>query len=72
MLLATLLTAILVSLMAQLIDGNQRLVYVSESIDHDENFYTSGSGDNNLMCCLYRTVLVIPLIIYWLTLLVIP
>ena len=44
---------ILVSLVVQLVDGNQRVVYVNESISDDENFFTSGDGDGNLMCCVY-------------------
>ena len=44
---------ILVSLVVQLVDGNQRIVYVSESISDNENFFTSGDGDGNLMCCVY-------------------
>ena len=28
-------------------------MYVSESIKHDENFFTSGDGDGNLRCCVY-------------------
>ena len=60
---------ILVSLVVQLADGNQRIVYVSESISDnedfftsasrvsrstdDEDFFTSGDVDGNLMCCVY-------------------
>ena len=44
---------ILVSLVVQLIDGNQRIVYVSESISDNEDFFTSGDGDGNLMYCVY-------------------
>ena len=60
---------ILVSLVVQLVDGNQRIVYVSESISDDEDFFTSASGisrltddedfftsgdvDGNLICCVY-------------------
>ena len=44
---------ILVSLVVQLADGNQRIVYVSESISDDEDFFTSGDGDGNLICCVY-------------------
>ena len=42
---------ILVSLLVQLVDGNQRIVYVSESISDNEDFFTSGDDDDNLMCC---------------------
>ena len=46
---------ILVSLVVQLVDGNQRIVrYVSESISDDEDFFTSGDVDGNLMCRVYR------------------
>ena len=46
---------ILASLVVQLVDGNQprRVVYVNESISDDEDFFTSGDGDGNLMCCMY-------------------
>ena len=44
---------ILVSLVTQLVDGNQRVVYVSESISDNEDFFTSGDVDCNLMCCVY-------------------
>ena len=47
------LAIIIVSLVVQavqLVDGNQRIVYVSESIsDH----FTSGDDGSNLMCCVY-------------------
>ena len=42
---------ILVSLVVQLVDGNQRIVYVSESISDEEDFFTSGDVDGNLICC---------------------
>ena len=45
---------ILLSLVVQLVDGNQRIVYVSESISDNEGFFTSASSfDDNLMCCVY-------------------
>ena len=44
---------ILVPLVVQLVDGNQRIVYVSESISDGDDFFTSGDGDGNLMCCVY-------------------
>ena len=44
---------ILVSLVVQLVDGNQRIVYVSELISDDEDFFTSDDGDGNLMSCVY-------------------
>ena len=52
MLLVT-LAIILVSLVVQLVDGGQRIVYVSEPISDDEDLSTSGDGDSNLMCCVY-------------------
>ena len=52
MLLAS-LAIILVSLVVQLVDGSQRIVYVSEPISDDEDNSTSGDGDINLMCCVY-------------------
>ena len=58
---------IILSLVVQLVDGNQRIVYVNESINDDEDFFTSASGisglisdseefftdDSNSMCCVY-------------------
>ena len=52
MLLVT-LAIVLVSLVVQLVDGSQRIVYVSEPIGEDEDLSTSGDGDSNLMCCVY-------------------
>ena len=52
MLLVT-LAIILVSLVVQLVDGSQRIVYVSEPISDDKDLSTSGDGDSNLMCCVY-------------------
>ena len=52
MLLVT-LAIVLVSLVVQLVDGSQRIVYVSEPISDDEDLSTSGDGDSNLMCCVY-------------------
>ena len=47
------LAIILVNLLVQLVDGSQRIVYVSEPISDDEDLFTSGDGDSNLMCCVY-------------------
>ena len=52
MLLVT-LAIVLVSLVVQLVDGSQRIVYVSEPISDDKDLSTSGDGDSNLMCCVY-------------------
>ena len=52
MLLVT-LAIILVSLVVQLVDGSQRIVYVSEPISDDEDNSTRGDGDSNLLCCVY-------------------
>ena len=65
MLLVT-LAIITLSLVVQLIDGNQRIVYVNESISDDEDSFTSASGingltddedfftdDSNSMCCVH-------------------
>ena len=52
MLLVT-LAIVLVSLVVQLVDRSQRIVYVSEPISDDEDLYTSSDGDSNLMCCMY-------------------
>ena len=51
------LTIILVSLVAQLVDGSQRIVYVSEPISDDEDLSTSGDGDSNLMWCAWKLFL---------------
>ena len=52
MLLVT-LAFVLVSLVVQLINGSQRIVYVSEPISDDKDLSTSGDGDSNLMRCVY-------------------
>ena len=52
MLLVT-LAIVLVSLVVQLVDGSQRIVYVSEPISDDKDLSTNGDGDSNLMCCVY-------------------
>ena len=53
-----LLVTLAVVLASQLVvDGNQRIVYVSQSISDNEEFFTSGDNDrdvdSNLMCCVY-------------------
>ena len=48
-----LLVILAVVLASQLVDGNQRIVYVSESIGDNEEFFTSGDVDSNLMCFMY-------------------
>ena len=60
------LVGILMSLVTQLVDGNQRIVYVNETISDDEDSFTSASGingltddedfftdDSNSICCVY-------------------
>ena len=47
------IVTILVSLVVQFVDGNQRTVYVSESISDNEDFFSGGDVDGNLMCCVY-------------------
>ena len=37
----------------QYVDGNQRIVHVSELVSDDEDFFTSGEDDNSLICCVY-------------------
>ena len=44
---------ILVSLVVQLVDGSQRIVYVSEPNSDVDDLSTSGDGDGNLICCVY-------------------
>ena len=48
-------TSLLIILAVQLqyVDGNQRIVHVSELISDDEDFFTSGEDDNSLICCVY-------------------
>ena len=47
------LTIILVSPVVQVVDGSQRIVYVSEPISNVENNSTSGDGDSSLICCVH-------------------
>ena len=44
---------IILTLQFQYADGNQRIVHVSELINDDEDFFTSGEDDNSLICCVY-------------------
>ena len=39
------------SLVVQLFDGSQKIVYVSEPINDDEDNSTSGDDDSNLIFC---------------------
>ena len=39
--------------LVQYSDGNQRIVYVSELISDDEDFFASGEDDNSQICCVY-------------------
>ena len=49
-------TSLLIILAVQLqyVDGNQRIVHVSELVSDDEDFLTSGEDDNSLTCCVYE------------------
>ena len=47
------LAIILVSLVVQIVDGSQRIVYVSEPISDDEDNLASGDCESHLMCCVY-------------------
>ena len=39
--------------LVQYSDGNQRIVYVSELISDDKDFFASGEDDNSQICCVY-------------------
>ena len=44
----------LLAVVVQFTKGNQRIVYVSEIINDDEDFFTNGEDDSNHVCCVYR------------------
>ena len=39
--------------LVQCSDGNQRIIYVSELISDDEDFFASGEDGNSQICCVY-------------------
>ena len=43
----------LAMILAVYVDGNQRIVHVSELISDNEDFITSGEYDNSHICCVY-------------------
>jgi len=61
LLLSRITVVIVLTIVIHYVDGNQRIVHVSEIISDDEDFFTSGdgsgdgSGDANssLTCCVY-------------------
>ena len=44
---------IILTVQFQYVDGNQRIVHVSEFISDDEDSISSGEDDNSLICCVY-------------------
>ena len=47
------LAIVLVYTADQLVEGNQRIVHVNESISDEEDFFTGGEDDNSRICCVY-------------------
>ena len=43
----------LVAVVVQCSKGYQRIVYVSELISDDEDFFINGEGNNSHICCVY-------------------
>ena len=43
----------ILGVVVQYVDGNQRIVHVNELFSDDEDFFTSGEDDNSLICCVY-------------------
>ena len=43
----------ILGVIVQYVDGNQRIVYVSELVSDNKGSVTSGQDDNNLTCCVY-------------------
>ena len=53
LLLSRVSLAIVLAVVVQCVDGDQRIIYVSKLFSDDENFFTSGEGDISLTCCVY-------------------
>ena len=47
------LLPIILGVVFQYVDGNQRIIHVSELPNDRKDFVTSGEDDNNLICCVY-------------------
>ena len=45
--------AMILAVMVQCIDGNNKIIHVSEFISHDGDFFTNGEDDNSYACCVY-------------------
>ena len=43
----------ILGVVVQYVDGNQRIFYVSELVSDNKDSVTSGEDDNNLACCVY-------------------
>ena len=44
---------LLLVVVACYVDGNQRIIHVSELVSDNKDSITSGEGDNSLICCVY-------------------
>jgi len=70
LLLSRITVAIVLIITIHYVDGNQKIVHVSELIG-DEDFLSSDDGNSSLIYVVHmENVLVIPLIMHWLILLV--
>ena len=47
------LSRILLLVVAYYVDGNQRIIHVSELVSDNKDSVTSDEGDNSLICCVY-------------------
>ena len=47
------LAIMLLAVVVQCTEGNQRIVHVSELISDDEDFFNNGEDDNSHICCVY-------------------
>ena len=47
------LLPIILGVVVQYVDGNQRIIHVSELPNDRKDFVTSGEDDNSLICCVY-------------------
>ena len=56
MMLSRIALAIFLAVVGQCVDGNQRIIQVSEELfTRDDDFYSSGdSGEGGLKCCMYE------------------
>ena len=51
--LSRIMLAMILAGVVQFVDGNQKIIHVSELISDYEDFFTSGEGDSNDVCCEY-------------------